>query len=85
MVTALIHLNPDQKKRLVLRAKLRGKSFSQEARDAINLYLDIPVESEEELSALAKEAHRATDRMIRRLDETIAHVDRVLRQLRKNR
>jgi predicted DNA-binding protein len=85
MVTALIHLNPDQKERLARRAKLRGKSFSQEVRDAINLYLDIPVESEEELSALAKEANRATGRMIRRLDETIAHVDSVLPRLRKNR
>ena len=85
MATALIHLNPDQKKRLARRAKLRGKSFSQEVRDAINLYLDVPVEKEEELSALAKEANRATGRMIKRLDETIAHVDRVLRQLRKNR
>ena len=85
VTTALIHLNPDQKKRLADRAKLRGKSFSQEVRNAINLYLDIPVESEEELSALAKEANRATGRMIKRLDETIAHVDRVLRQLRKNR
>ena len=85
MATALIHLNPDQKKRLARRAKLRGKSFSQEVRDAISLYLDVPVENEEELSALAKEANRATGRMIKRLDETIAHVDRVLRQLTKNR
>ena len=85
MATALIHLNPDQKKRLARRAKLRRKSFSQEARDAINLYLDVPIENQEELSALAKEANRATGRMIKRLDETIAHVDRVLRQLRKNR
>jgi predicted DNA-binding protein len=85
MATALIHLNPDQKKRLARRAKLRGKSFSQEVRDAINLYLDVPIENEEELSALAKEANRATGRMIKRLDETIARVDRVLRQLRKNR
>jgi predicted DNA-binding protein len=85
MTTALIDLNPDQKKQLARRAKIRGKSFSQEVRDAINLYLDIPVESEKELSALAKEANRATARMIKRLDETIAHVDRVLRQLRKNR
>ena len=85
MATALIHLNPDQKKRLARRAKLRGKSFSQEVRDAISLYLDVPVENEEELSALAKEANRATGRMIKRLEETIAHVDRVLRQLRKTR
>ncbi len=85
MATALIHLDPKQKKRLARRAKLRGKSFSQEVRDAIDLYLDIPVESEEELSALAKEANRSADRMIKRLDETIAHVDRVLRQMRKKR
>lgn len=85
MATALIHIDPNQKQRLARRAKLRGKSFSQEVRDAIDLYLDIPIESEEELSALAKEANRATDRMIRRLDETIAHVDRVLRQMRKKR
>ena len=85
MATALIHLEPEQKKRLARRAKLRGKSFSQEVRDAIDLYLDIPIESEEELSILAKEANRSADRMIRRLDETVAHVDRVLRQMRKKK
>jgi hypothetical protein len=41
MATALIHLNPDQKKQLARRARLRGKSFSQEVRDAISLYLEI--------------------------------------------
>jgi predicted DNA-binding protein len=85
MATALIHLDPKQKKRLARRAKLRGKSFSQEVRDAIDLYLDIPVESEEELSALAREANRSADRMIKRLDETIVHVDRILKQMRNGR
>ena len=85
MATALIHLDPKQKKRLARRAKLRGKSFSQEVRDAIDLYLDIPVESEEELSALAKEANRSADRMIKKLDETIFHVDRILKQMRNGR
>jgi predicted DNA-binding protein len=78
-------LEPEQKKRLARRAKLRGKSFSQEVRDAIDLYLDIPIESEEELSILAKEANRSADRMIKRLDETITHVDRVLRQMRNKK
>ncbi len=45
MATALIHLDPKQKKRLARRAKLRGKSFSQEVRDAVDLYLDLPVET----------------------------------------
>lgn len=85
MATALIHLNPQQKKRLARRAKLRGKSFSQEVRDAIDLYLDIPVESEEELSALAREANRAADRMIHKLDETIEHVDRALKQIKRGK
>ena len=83
MATALIHLDPKQKKRLARRAQLRGKSFSQEVRDAIDLYLDIPVETEEQLSALAREANRSANRMIKRLDATIAHVDRVLKQIRK--
>ncbi len=78
MATALIHLDPKQKKRLARRAKLRGKSFSQEVRDAIDLYFDLPVESEEELSALARAANRSADRMIQKLDETIVHVDRIL-------
>ena len=30
MATALIHFDPKQKQRLARRAKLRGKSFSQE-------------------------------------------------------
>lgn len=52
MATALIHLDPKQKRRLARRAKLRGKSFSQGLRNAVNLYLDLPVENEKELSAL---------------------------------
>ena len=85
MATALIHMDPKQKARLARRAKLRGKSFSQEVRNAVDLYLDIPVESEAELNALARAANRSVDRMIKRLDETIAHVDRVLKQMRNGR
>lgn len=83
MAAALIHFDPKQKQRLARRAKQRGKSFSQAVRDAVDLYLDVPVESEEELEALAKAANQATDRMIKRLDETIHNVDRVLKQYRK--
>lgn len=79
MATALIHMDPKQKRRLVRRAKLRGKSFSQEVRDAVDLYLAMPIESEEQLSTLARTANRSADRTIKRLDETIAYVDRVLK------
>ncbi|HET8925888.1 MAG TPA: hypothetical protein VFN26_23085 [Candidatus Acidoferrum sp.] len=85
MATALIHIDPRQKQRLAQRAKLRGKSFSQEVRDAVDLYLDIPIETEEELSVLAHAANRSADRMVKRLDETIARVDRLLKQMRNGR
>src|SRR5882724_167667 len=83
MATALIHFNDKQKRRLTLRAKLRGKSFSQEVRDAVDLYLDVPVEKEADLANLAREANRSADRMIKKLDDTISYVDRVLKH-RKN-
>jgi hypothetical protein len=85
MATALIHFNARQKQRLTRRAKRRGKSFSQEVRDAVDLYLEIPVETQEELQTLAVEANRAADRMIKRLDSTIAHVDGVLREMKSRR
>jgi hypothetical protein len=85
MATALIHMDARQKQRLTRRAKLRGKSFSQEVRDAVDLYLDVPVESEAELRGLAKSANHSADRMIKNLDETIAYVDRVLKHKRNGK
>ena len=85
MATALIHLDPKQKKRLARRAKLRGKSFSQEVRDAVDLYLDLPVETEKELSALARAANQSASRTIKKLDETIAYVDGILKSMRKTK
>jgi Ribbon-helix-helix protein, copG family len=85
VATALIHLDPKQKARLARRAKKRGRSFSQEVRNAIDLYLDFPVESEEELEALAREAKESADRSIKKLDETIAYVNRGLKAMRKSK
>jgi hypothetical protein len=85
MATALIHMDARQKQRLTRRAKLRGKSFSQEVRDAVDLYLDVPVESEAELRGLAKSANHAADRMIKNLDETISYVNRVLKHKRNGK
>ncbi len=81
MATALIHMDARQKQRLTRRAKLRGKSFSQEVRDAVDMYLDVPVETEGELELLAKSANQAADRKIKRLDATISHVDRILGEM----
>jgi hypothetical protein len=85
MATALLHLDPKQKQRLVNRARLRGKSFSQEVRDALDLYLAVPIETEEELSILARAASLSADRTIRKLDETIEYVDRTLKKARNSR
>lgn len=85
MATALINFDPKQKQRLTRRAKMRGKSFSQEVRDAVDMYLDIPVETEAELSALAREAKASASRSIARLDSTIAYLDRELKKIRKTR
>jgi len=85
MATALIHMDPKQKRQLARRAKLRGKSFSQEVRTAVDLYLAMPIESKEELSLLARSANRSADRTIKKLDETIAYVDRVLKQKRNGK
>jgi len=51
----------------------------------VDLYLDLPVENEEELRDLAKAANHATDRMIKNLDETVAYVDRVLKRRRNGK
>jgi predicted secreted Zn-dependent protease len=85
MATALIHLDSKQKRRLTLPAKKRGKSFSQEVRDAVDLYLFRPKEHEEELAILAKAANHSMARMIKNLDQTIANVDGVLREWRKHK
>lgn len=85
MATALIHLDPKQKRRLTLRAKKRGKSFSQEVRNAVDLYLSVPPEYENEMSIVAKAANESADRMIKKLDETISYVDSVLKSRRKKK
>ena len=82
MSAALVHFDPKQKQKLARRAKSRGKSFSQEVRDAVDLYLSMPVENEDELGALAKAANHSADRMIKNLDETIAYVDKILKRRR---
>ncbi len=85
MATALLHLDAKQKQRLVRRARLRGKSFSQEVRDALDLYLAVPVETEADLSSLARAASLSADRTIKILDETIEYVDRTLKKARNGR
>jgi hypothetical protein len=83
MATALTHLNPKQKQRLARRAKKQGKSLSQEVSKAVDFYLSVLPETQKELTMVAKAANQATDRVIKNLDQTITHVDRVLKERRR--
>ena len=82
MATALIHLDAKQKERLTRRAKKRGRSFSEEVRNAVDLYLDLPVE-EDELNLLARAANESAGRSVKRLDETIAYLGRIIKDLKR--
>ena len=82
MATALIHLDAKQKARLTRRAKKRGRSFSEEVRNAVDLYLDLPVE-EDQLNLLARAAKESAGRSVKRLDETIAYLGRIIKNLRR--
>jgi hypothetical protein len=83
MKPALVHLHPRQKARLTARARQRGNSFSQEVREALDFYLDIPPQQHEQLGMLAREVSRAADRMLVQLDDAIAVVGRVLHRMDK--
>ena len=84
MATALIHLDARQKARLARRAKKRGRSFSEEVRNAVDLYLELPGE-EDELNLLARAANESAGRSVKRLDEAIAYLDRILKDLRREK
>jgi hypothetical protein len=84
VATALIHLDAKQKARLTRRAKKRGRSFSEEVRNAVDLYLDLPGE-EDELSLLARAANESAGRSVKRLDEAIAYLDRILKDMRREK
>lgn len=83
MATSVVQIDSKQRERLARRAKKSGKSINQEVRDALELYLSIPPAMQKELSVTAKAADRAADRMIKRLDKTIAYVDRTLKKVNR--
>jgi predicted choloylglycine hydrolase len=85
MKPALVHFEPQQKQRLTRRARQRGKSFSQEVRNAVDLYLELSPEAVEELEGLASAARQSIERTIARLDDAIATVDRLLKRRGKKR
>jgi hypothetical protein len=83
MQPSRVHLNQKQKRQLMKRARISGRSVSEEARSAIDFYLDLPIKAamrtEEELAGFFCVVNRSADRIVRKLDEIILHVERVLK------
>jgi len=77
-----IYLNDQQKKRLFQRARRRKSTFSEELREALDLYLDLPPDFDKEsLAAFAREANASLDRSIARLDEAIAYCKKSMEKI----
>lgn len=85
MPATLIRLDSRQKARLARRAKLRGHSVSEELRYAIDLYLLLSPDTDRELELLARAANQSAKRSIKRLDKTIAFVNRALEKMSARR
>ncbi len=83
MATATtIYLTGKQRKGLFSRARRRRTSFSEEVREALDIYLELPADfDEEQFAALAREANASLDRSIARLDEAISRVRRTVKKL----
>jgi hypothetical protein len=83
MATSVIQIDSKQRQRLARRAKRSGKSLSQEVNQAVELYLSVPPDMQKELGVAAKAANRASDRMIKRLDETVKYVESSLIKMQR--
>ena len=50
----------------------------------MDLYLELPVE-EDQLSLLARAANESAGRSVKKLDEAIAYLDRILKDMRREK
>lgn len=91
-----VYINPQQRKRLFQRARRRKTSFSEELRAALDFYLDLPPDFDQQgFSALVKAAHASLQRSMIRLDAMsnrvkttgwkLEEIDRKLDELTQNR
>ncbi len=77
-----IYLTAKQREGLFRRARKRRTSFSEEVREALDLYLDLPADFDKEsLATLAKEANASMDRSIAKLDEAIASCRKIMERI----
>ena len=91
-----VYINPRQRKRLFQLARRRKTSFSEELRAALDVYLDLPPDfNQQAFSALVQEAHASLERSMTRLDamsdrigttgKKLDEIDRRLDELTQNR
>jgi hypothetical protein len=77
-----IYITPKQRKALFARARKRKTSFSDELRSAVDLYLDLPADFDEEsLGAFIKEAVASMHRSIGKMDESIERLKQTIHKL----
>ena len=77
-----IYLTPRQRKGVFARARRRKTSFSEEVRQALDFYLDLPPDFDEEaFGMLVREANASMKRSIARLDDAIAVSHRTMERI----
>ena len=77
-----VYITPQQRKGLLRKARKRKTSFSEELRSAVDLYLDLPADFDEEAFAvLLKEANTSMDRSIARMDDAIATCKKTIERI----
>jgi hypothetical protein len=73
-----VRLNQRLKRQLAKRARIRGKPVSEEMRNAVDLYLQLPISGKKDLSAFIELVSRSADRTLRKRDGIISYVNRAL-------
>jgi len=74
MTQSIIYLPGETKKKLMQKAKVKGTSFAEEVRRAIDVYIDYGEDAEisrEELEILLAEARSNIKKMIKSVDKAI--------------
>jgi hypothetical protein len=82
MKTESLYLDKRQIRRLMRRARIRGKSLSQLVREALDIYLNLPCGTDTEFSDLARAVHLSADRILRTLTDTTEYVSRTVTKKR---
>jgi hypothetical protein len=76
-----LYLDPEQKRQLAERARLHGKTFSEEVSCAVNFSMALGIYAEDELTDMARAANLSADRIVRKLDETNTYVRRAMARI----